>query len=78
MALDVGAELDGLQRAILADQAGDRVQLVGGLEAEGRRIDDAAQLGGFERLRARRDRRHLHRWCRPRVLSCCGRLKNMQ
>ena len=34
VALDVGAELDGLQRPILADQPGDGLQLVRGLEAE--------------------------------------------
>jgi hypothetical protein len=59
VALDVGAELDGFQRAILTDQLSDRVQLVGGLEAERPRVDDPAQLGRFERLRARRDRRYL-------------------
>ena len=45
VALDVGAELDGLERTILADQAGDGVQLVGGLEAERGRIDHTPQLG---------------------------------
>ena len=59
VALDVGAELDGLQRPILADQAGDGMQLVGGLEAELAGFDHAAQLGGLERLRARRDGRHV-------------------
>ncbi len=59
MALDVGAELDGLERAVLADQAGDGVQLVGGLEAERRRVDGSAQLGSLERLGACRNRCHL-------------------
>ncbi len=59
VALDVGAELDGFQRPILADQPGDRNQLVRGLEGERRRVDDAAQLGGLERLRTAGDGRHL-------------------
>ena len=59
VALDAGAELNGLERPLLADQPGDRDQLVGRLEAEGGRIDHPAQLGGLQRLRPCGDRGHL-------------------
>ena len=50
VALDVDAELNGLQRPLLADQPRDGQQLVGGLEPQRCRIDHAAQFGGLQRL----------------------------
>ena len=62
VAFDVDAELDGLQRAFLADQAGGRQQLVGGLEAQRGCGDDAAKFRGLERLTAVLPPSSIRRW----------------
>ena len=59
VAFDAGAELDGLERALLADQAADWVQLSGRLEAELAGIDHPSQLRSLQRLRPRSGGRHL-------------------
>src|SRR5262245_36595215 len=59
VALDAGAELDGLERPVLADQSADGIELFCGLEAELAGIDHASQLGSLQRLRASRGSRHV-------------------
>ena len=49
--LHVRAELDGAQRPLLADEAGDRLKVFRAGEAEAGRIDGPAQFRGGQRLR---------------------------
>jgi hypothetical protein len=72
VAFDVGAELDRLQRALLADQPRDGEQFVGGLEAEGGWADDPAQLGYGKRLRHGSHRGDLAATSPRRRKGVCG------
>src|SRR5690606_27711567 len=58
VARHVGAELDGLECALLADEAACGLELGGGFEAERRRIDGAPQFRDRERRVRWRGR-----WC---------------